>query len=101
MAEQQVGYNFLYTLDFNSVKDELSDWLAMCYPAFIIRASDGFLPNFITTREYEIFPKGQFDFILDQTYLQEKLEIEVLMKSDTYFFKQEKDGATISPTEML
>ena len=50
VAEQQVGYNFAYTVDYNSVKDELDDILAMCYPAFIIRANDGFESSFVITR---------------------------------------------------
>ena len=91
VAEQQVGYNFAYTVDYDSVKGELDDILAMCYPAFIIRANDGFESSFIITRQSEIIPKGKFEFIVDQNYVNETLKIEVLMKSDTYFFKQEKD----------
>ena len=68
----------------------------MCYPTFIVQASEGFLPNYITSRLNEIFPKGEFEFMVDQLYTEEILEIDILMKSDTYFFKEEQDYSDFS-----
>lgn len=75
VAKQEVGLNFGVTIDFSVVQQELNDRLAMCYPTFIVNASDAFLPNYIQTRQNEIIPKGKFEFILDQLYTEENLEI--------------------------
>ena len=88
---EEIGYNFLYKFDFNSMLDQLDDIGAACYPNFRIKVTDGFNPTSIHADLQSIISEGKFEYIIDNTYTNDTFKIAAEFKSDLFLFSEASD----------
>ena len=74
------------SLDFTSLQDSMTDILAICYPNFRVEANDGFKPEYVTTKTSKALSTGKIDFVIDQSYEEDEMKLEVKFKSDLYLY---------------
>ena len=86
LVQDELGYNFVNTLDFTSIQDQMTNMLAICYPNFRIEANDGFKPEYVTTKSSQALATGKIDFVIDPLYEKDEIKLEVKFKSDLYLY---------------